>query len=190
MVSMNRLSADRRAQVVKTICEGNSIRATVRITGVSKNTVVKLLTDLGTPCIEHQDQTLRGLKCKRIEADEVWAFVYAKAANVPEDKRGQFGYGDVWTHTAICADSKLIVSWLLGPRDHATAAEFMRDVASRLAHRVQLTTDQHHAWFSAVGRAFKGQIDYAQLRKIYGKSADTGRRGDTARPPSLAPHRG
>src|SRR5712691_9771829 len=160
---MNRLSTEKRKQVVACLVEGNSIRATCRMTGVAKNTVTKLLVDLGTACSIHQDRALRDLTCKRIQVDEIWSFVYAKAKNVPDEKRGEFGYGDVWTWTAIDADSKLCVSWLVGTREWETAREFMEDVAKRLQSRVQLTTDGHKAYLDAVDYAFGGGIDYAML---------------------------
>jgi hypothetical protein len=116
MVSMNRLSTEKRAQIIASLVEGNSIRATVRMTGAAKNTVVKLLTDLGAACAEYQDEALRDLPCANIQCDEIWAFCYSKAKNVPQEHRGTFGYGDVWTWTAICADTKLVPSWLVGER--------------------------------------------------------------------------
>jgi len=168
MVSMNRLTTAKRIQVVRALVEGNSIRSTVRITGVAKNTVVKLLADLGAACREYQDATLQDLDCKRIQCDEIWSFVYSKQKNVPLDKKDEFGFGDVWTWTAIDADSKLVVSFLVGGRDTEWALEFMDDVASRLANRVQLTTDGHKPYLVAVEEAFGGGIDYAVLQKIYG----------------------
>lgn len=165
---MNKLSTEKRSQVVAALVEGNSIRATVRMTGVSKNTITKLLTELGAKCAEYLDKALVNLNCKRIECDEIWSFCYAKEKNVPEQFRGAFGYGDVWTWTAMDAESKLIVSWLVGGRDAGTAYSFMDDLAKRLAHRVQLTTDGHRAYLSAVEEAFGSEIDYAMLVKLYG----------------------
>src|SRR6202795_5243581 len=133
MVSMNRLDIAKRAQVIASLVEGNSIRATVRMTGIAKNTVAKLLADIGIACEMYQNRVLRNLTCKRVQCDEVWSFCYAKQKNVPADKQGQFGFGDVWTWTAICADSKLICSWKIGTRGAATAYSFMHDLASRLA---------------------------------------------------------
>ncbi len=178
MVSMNRLSADRRAQIIGMMVEGVSIRAITRMTGASKNTVVKLLTDAGNACLKYQDKALRNLPCKRIQADEIWSFVYAKQKNVPQEKKGAFGYGDVWTWTAIDADTKLIVCWHVGTRDADAAYEFMTDVAGRLANRVQLTTDGHAAYLSAVDAAFsRGPgVDYAQLVKVYGTAPEAQRR--------------
>lgn len=166
MVTMNRLSIQDRIRVVAALVEGNSIRATVRMTGVAKNTVTKLLVDLGCACAEYHAEHVRNVDAKRVECDEIWSFVYAKAKNVPEAKKGEAG--DVWTWTALDSDSKLIVSWLVGGRDGATACDFMEDVASRLAGRIQLTTDGHKVYLEAVEAAFGGAIDYAMLVKKYG----------------------
>jgi IS1 family transposase len=165
---MNRLSEAQRVQVISALVEGNSIRATVRMTGVAKNTVIKLLAEVGLACTQYQSRVFRNLPCRRIQADEAWCFCYAKDKNVPEELRGTFGYGDVWTWTAICADTKLVPSWLVGRRDARTASVFMHDLASRLAKRVQLTTDGHRVYLEAVERAFGSEIDYAMLVKIYG----------------------
>ena len=173
---MNKLSNAKRSQVVASLVEGNSIRATCRMTKVSKPTVIKLLVDIGGICAAYQDEVLRNLPCKRIEADEIWSFVHAKAKNVPDDKRGQFGYGDVWTFLAICADSKLVPSWRIGPRDVGTATDFMQDLAGRLSNRVQLTTDGHGMYLAAVEDAFAHQIDFAQLIKVYGPNPEPQRR--------------
>jgi len=171
---MNKLSTEKRSQVVSALVEGNSIRATVRMTGVSKNTIAKLLVELGEACADYLDKALVNLNCKRIQCDEIWSFGYAKQKNVPERFQSAFGYGDVWTWTAMDADSKLIVSWLVGGRDAGTAYGFMDDLAKRLANRVQLTTDGHRAYLSAVEEAFGSEIDYAMLVKMYGKDeADT-----------------
>src|SRR5262245_16732078 len=140
---MNRLTKDERAAVVAALVEGNSVRATCRMTGVAKGTVLRLLVDLGRACSDYQNNALRGLPCKRLQTDEIWAFCHAKEKNVPKELRGVWGHGDVWTFVTLCADTKLAVSWLLGPRDTATATEHMQDVAGRLSHRVQLTTDGH-----------------------------------------------
>src|ERR1700733_4170728 len=125
MVTMNTLTVERRSQVIASLVEGNSIRATVRMTGVAKNTVAKLLVDLGAACSEYQDKTFRKLGCKRIQCDEIWSFCYAKQKNVPADKQGQFGYGDVWTWTALCADTKLICCWQIGTRGASSAYALM-----------------------------------------------------------------
>jgi len=138
------------------------------MTGASKVTILRLLESLGAACSEYQDKTLRNLTSKRIQCDEIWQFCYAKENNVPADKRGQFGFGDVWTWAAMDADTKLVITWTLGTRDAGTAFEFMHDLAGRLAHRVQLTTDGHRAYLSAVESAFGSEIDYAMLVKMYG----------------------
>ncbi len=169
---MNKLSIERRARIIGCLAEGNSIRATARMTDSAKNTVVKLLVDIGQACAEYQDRTLRNLKCKRLQCDEIWSFCYAKEKNVPEDKKGQFGYGDVWTWTAICAESKLVPAWLVGDRTAETASVFMEDLASRFKHRVQLTTDGHKAYLEAVEGAFGADIDYVMLIKLYGEIID------------------
>ena len=159
--------------VVKALVEGCSIRATVRMTSVAKNTVAKLLVDLGDACSRYQDQTLRNLPCKRLQCDEIWAFVYAKKKNVtPEILERNPGAGDAWTWTAIDADSKLCVSWIVGTRDAATATQFMRDIESRLASRIQLTTDQLSIYLRAVDTAFQGEVDYAMLQKLYAGGQD------------------
>jgi len=168
MVSMNRLDKSRQAQVIRCLIDGNSIRATVRITGVAKNTIVKLLAEIGPACSRYQDATLRNLPCKRIQADEIWSFVGAKQKNVPADKKDALGFGDVWTWTALCADTKLIVSWAVGDRNAGTAFEFMQDLAGRLANHVQLTTDGHRVYLDAVESAFGSRVDYSMLIKLYG----------------------
>jgi IS1 family transposase len=170
MVSMNKLDNKRRAQVVAALVEGNSIRATVRMTGVAKNTIVKLLADLGMACAEYQDKAFRNLTCKKIQCDEIWSFVGAKQKNVPVDRKGEYGIGDVWTWVSMDADTKLVPSWLVGPRNTGAAYEFIHDLAGRLANKVQLTTDGHRPYLEAVESAFGGDIDYAMLIKIYGKS--------------------
>jgi len=165
---MNRLSQEQRVQVIAALVEGNSIRATVRMIGVAKNTVIKLLAEIGQACAEYQDRVFRNLPCKRIQCDEIWSFRYAKQKNVPADKQGQFGYGDVWTWTALCADTKLVPSWVVGTRDAGTAFEFIHDLAGRLKNRVQLTTDGLRVYLDAVESAFGSEIDYAMLVKMYG----------------------
>lgn len=168
MVSMNKLTDEKRAAVIRSLVEGNSIRSTVRMTGVAKNTVSKLLLDIGTACSQFQDQALRNLPCKRLQCDEIWSFCYSKAKNVPVEKKGQKGVGDVWTWTAICADTKLIPSWQVGARDAATAFRFMSDLSERLANRVQLTTDGNRVYVEAIEHYFGANIDYAMLIKHYG----------------------
>jgi IS1 family transposase len=167
MVSMNRLSPEKRQAVIAALVEGNSIRSTVRMTGVAKNTVTKLLVDLGTACSVYQDQVMRDLTCERVQVDELWCFVYAKQKNVPENKRGEAG--DVWTWIALDPDTKLVPTYRIGARDMVDARMFIEDLASRLANRVQLTTDGHVPYLTAVRATFKGEIDYAQLIKIYGR---------------------
>lgn len=167
---MNKLPTDRRAAILHLLCEGNSLRATSRITGASINTVTKLLVDAGQACSEYQDKALRNLPCKRVQVDEIWSFCYAKEKNLPEKFKGQPGYGDLWTWTAICADTKLVPSWLVGDRDGDTAKAFISDLAGRLANRVQLTSDGHKSYLEAVEEAFGADIDYAMLVKIYGEA--------------------
>lgn len=175
---MNRLTADDRARIVSCLVEGNSLRATARITGFARMTVEKLLRDVGAACRLFQRETLVNLPCKRIQADEIWSFVGAKDRNVPVEKAGQ--YGSIWTWTAIDADTKLCVSWLVGTRDAGTAYVFMNDVASRLRNRIQLTTDGNAAYLVAVDQAFGGDIDFATLTKVYGNDL-TERRYSPAR---------
>lgn len=138
------------------------------MTGIAKNTVAKLLLDVGAACAEYQDKHLRNITAKRIQCDEIWSFCYAKDKNLPASKRGQFGFGSVWTWTALEANSKLICSWMVGPRDGEAAMEFMRDLAGRISNRIQLTTDGHAAYLEAVEGTFGAEIDYAMLIKIYG----------------------
>lgn len=168
MGGMNKLSTAERVQIIAALVEGNSINSVCRMTGRSNNTVLKLLADIGKACAAYHNEHVRGLACKRIQVDEIWNFCYAKQKNVPADKRGQDGYGDVWTWTAVCADSKLIVSYLVGKRDSDCADEFMYDLAERLANRIQLTSDGFGAYKYAVRQAFDRDVDYAQLIKIYG----------------------
>jgi hypothetical protein len=167
MVSMNRLSTEKRAQIIGCLVEGNSIRATVRMTGAAKNTVTKLLADLGAVCAEYQDKTLRDLPCTVIEADEIWSYCYSKQRNVPDEHKGEYGYGDVWTWTALCADTKLVPSWLVGERTVDDCWTFMEDLKSRLAGRIQLSTDGHQSYVAPVGLTFRGDIDWAQIQKTY-----------------------
>lgn len=178
MVSMNRLDMETRCRVISALVEGNSIRATVRMTGVAKNTIQKLLLELGAACLAYQDRVFVNLTCKRIQVDECWAFCYAKAKNVtPEIAAKNPDAGDVWTWAAIDADTKLIPSWIVGPRDSASARMFVSDLASRLADRVQLTSDGLNLYLAAVERAFLGKVDYAILIKVYGNlSTDAQRR--------------
>lgn len=166
---MNKLNLDRKAQVIKVLCEGNSIRSTARITDTAINTVVKLLKEVGAACLEYQDKVMHNLPCKHIQCDEIWSFVYSKDKNVPAQHSGEFGYGDVWTWTAIDADTKLVPCWLVGSRDADYAHEFMNDLRERVANRVQLTTDGHSVYLNAVEDAFGADVDYTQLVKLYGQ---------------------
>jgi IS1 family transposase len=167
MFSMNRLSIERRAQILGMLVEGNSMRASARMASVSFNTVSKLLLDIGEAAAAYQDERLRGLDCKVIEADEIWSFVAHKERNKPDELKGTFGTGDVWTWTALDADSKLIVNWYVGNRAYEDAAAFMTDLSERVTGRIQLTTDGHGAYPNAVGLAFRHNIDFAQLIKQY-----------------------
>lgn len=173
MVSMNRLSTEQRARIIASLVEGNSIRATVRMTGAAKNTVVKLLVDLGAACAEYQAAELVDLPCRTIQCDEIWAFCYSKQKNVPDEHIGTFGYGDVWTWTAICADTKLVPSWLVGERTTDDAWTFLSDLQGRLAERVQITSDGLKIHVQAVDLAFGTEVDFAQLHKIYGPADGT-----------------
>jgi IS1 family transposase len=169
---MNRLSFEKRTQILKCLVEGNSIRATARICDVVKNTVIKLLCEVGEACSNYQEEHMRNLRCKRVQCDEIWAFCYAKEKNVPADKKGQLGYGDIYTWTGMCADSKLMISWMVGRRDAQTAHLFMSDLAGRLTSRIQLTTDGLHVYLNAVEAQFGPNIDYAMLVKTYGESSE------------------
>lgn len=165
---MNVLPLADKVSVLRCLVDGNSIRATVRITGVAKNTISSLLVRLGKACWEYQNQALRKLRCRRLECDELWSFCYAREKNVPKEQRGVRGFGDVWTWIAIDADTKLIPSWQLGPRNQEAAITFMQDLRGRLARRVQLTTDGLRFYFTAVEEAFGTKVDYATLLKKYG----------------------
>lgn len=171
MVSMNTLRADRRAQVVRCLVEGMSIRATVRVTGVAKNTVAKLLVDLGCACAAFHHRAVRGVRVKRLQADEIWSFVGAKKKNASPEQKAE-GWGDVWTWVGIDADTKLCVSYLLGGRDKGSAHEFILDCADRIVGRPQITTDALNAYPDAIEAAFGSEVDYAQLHKIYGAPAE------------------
>jgi IS1 family transposase len=171
MVTMRTITPSQRTQVVRCLVEGNSVRSTVRITGLAKNTIVRLLGELGCACAGYHNKHLRNLKVRRMQCDEVWSFVGAKAKNVSVEKK-QEGWGDVWTWTAIDADTKLCVSYLVGGRDGGWAKDFMEDCAKRIRNRVQITTDGHKAYLEAVENAFGADIDYAQLYKVYGAPSD------------------
>jgi IS1 family transposase len=164
---MNKLSREKQAQIIRCLVEGNSLRATTRMCDVSINTVTKLLVDIGSACADYQDRVLRNLKCKRVQCDEIWSFCYAKEKNLPADKKGKFGYGDIWTWVAIDADTKLVPSFMVGNRDLRTARIFIDDLKGRLANRVQLTTDGLRVYLDAVEGAFGSEVDYAVLMKLY-----------------------
>ena len=165
---MNRLTIEERAKILHLLCEGMSIRAITRLTGASKNTVAKLLIDAGKACAAYHDANVRDVKAARVQVDEIWSFTYAKQKNVATAKDAPEGAGDTWTWTAIDADSKMILSYLVGGRDAEYAMWFMDDLAARLANRVQLTSDGHKAYLEAVEGAFGADVDYAQLVKMYG----------------------
>jgi len=169
---VNRLSIERRTQILAALCEGASVNATARQTGVSKVTILKLLSEIGSVCLDYQRRALVNLPCKRVQCDEVWSFIQCKEARLDVDERDQ-GRGDCWVWVAFCADTKLVPCWHFGARDADAAAYFMEDLASRLANRVQLTTDGHRPYLSAVEGAFGWNgVDYAMLQKLYGPSID------------------
>jgi IS1 family transposase len=169
---MNKLPRDKRIQIISLLVEGMSLRAVTRVTGVSINTVTKLLIDAGKACSEYQSLVFRSLTCRRIQVDEIWCFCYAKQRNVETAKKAPEGAGDIWTWTAIDADTKLVPSWLIGDRSGETAKAFISDLASRLVTRVQLTSDGLKSYLQAVEQAFGGDIDYAMLVKHYGEAAE------------------
>jgi IS1 family transposase len=171
MLGMNKLTSAKRAQILSMLCEGSSMQATARVCDVAFNSIAKLLVEAGAACEEFHDKTVRGVRSRRVQCDEIWSFVYAKQRNVATAKAAPEEAGDIWTWTALDADSKLIISYQVGGRDGGYAHEFMQDVASRLANRVQLTTDGHRAYLDAVEDAFGSDIDYAMLVKIYGEVA-------------------
>lgn len=173
MFIMNRLPLEKRCQIIGLLTEGMSMRATSRLADVSINTVTKLLVDVGTACESYQLENIKNIRAKRVQCDEIWSFVGAKEANTPPNVRGQLGRGDVYTWVALDADSKLVISWLVGKRGTEYAHAFMNDVAARLAHRVQLTTDGHKGYLSAVEGAFGIDVDYAMLQKLYAGSGDS-----------------
>ncbi len=172
---MNKLPSAKRAEILGMMAEGVSLRAIARLTGASKNTIVKLLEDAGEAFSDYQDRALRGLTCKRVQVDEIWSFVHCKAKNVKTAKAAPKGAGDIWTWTAIDADTKLVPSWLVGARTAAAAESFMTDLAGRLADRIQLTSDGLGTYVSAVEAAFGGAVDYGMLQKIYVNEPSAGR---------------
>src|SRR6267378_991891 len=171
---MSRLGVTERAKILGCLVEGNSIRATCRMTGADKGTVIKLLTDVGAACKAYHETHVRNVPSRRVQCDEIWSFCYAKQKNVPADFKGIFGYGDVWTWTALDADSKLMVSYLVASREMHDAIRFMDDLQSRLANRIQLTTDGFKVYGIAVSEAFGADIDYAMLHKLYGEPKGDG----------------
>jgi IS1 family transposase len=173
---MNRLSPDRQAAVVRCLVEGNSIRATVRMTGAAKNTVTKLLVELGEACMAYLGGHIRDIRARRVQCDEIWSFVGCKQDNLPDEERGQFGRGDVWTWTALDADTKLMISWAVDNRTARAAEDFINDLRSRLATKVQLTTDGQKVYLDAVDIAFGPQVDYAMLVKVYGDESQAEKR--------------
>ncbi len=171
---MNRLSLQDRARILACLTEGNSLRATTRLVGCSINTVSKLLVEVGTACDLYQNETLRGLMCKRVQCDEIWSFVGKKERSLPRHQRGRDDAGDIWTWTAMDADTKLMVSWLIGKRDTSHGIAFVKDLAGRIANRIQLSTDGHRVYLKAVEEAFGGEIDYAMIVKMYGDAGGAG----------------
>lgn len=171
-VLMNKLTREKRAEILRLMAEGMSIRAIVRVTGASKNTVTKFMVDAGCAVADYQNRVLVNLPCKRVQVDEIWAFCYAKQKNVPTAKAAPEGAGDIWTWVAIDADTKLVPSWYVGGRDAGYAHEFIQDLAGRMANRIQLTSDGHRAYLTAVEAAFGGDVDYAMLVKLYGDAPE------------------
>jgi IS1 family transposase len=165
---MNKLDRETRAKILTLLCEGMSVRAITRTLGVGKNTVARLLVDAGVACAAYQDRVLRNLPCERVQVDEIWSFVYAKQAHVAGAKSAPITAGDVWTWTAICADTKLMASFYIGDRGYGCASAFIGDLKERLANRIQLTSDGHRSYLVAVKEAFGDDVDYAMLAKIYG----------------------
>ncbi|MGH6853800.1 MAG: IS1 family transposase [Aestuariivirga sp.] len=170
---MKRLNQEQRNRLLHLLCEGNSIRSVTRLTGASKNTVIKLMIDAGKACAAYHDANVRNVTAKRVQVDEIWSFTYAKQKNVPGAKAAPDGAGDTWTWTALDADSKMILSYFIGGRDGECAMWFIDDLRARLANRVQLTSDGHKAYLEAVEGAFGGEIDYAILHKVYGSSPES-----------------
>lgn len=169
---MNKLPLEKRCAIISALVEGNSLRWTSRMTGASINTVTKLLVDVGQACSDYQNRVMTNLTCQRLQIDEIWAYCYAKEKNVPAEMEGTFGIGDVWTFVAIDADTKLVPHWLHGNRTGCDAKSFVEDLAGRLAHRVQITTDGHRMYLEAMEAGFGGAVDFAQLIKHYGNPGD------------------
>jgi IS1 family transposase len=171
---MRTLSQEQRGRIISLLAEGMSMRAIARVTGIARNTVDKLLGDVGAACLSYQDEHLRNLPCKRVQCDEIWSFVYAKEKNVPKDLQGVPGIGDIWTWTAIDADTKLVPCWHVGNRRISDAKLLIGDLAGRLANRVQLSTDGHKPYLNAIEQHFGGEIDYGVIVKLYGSVNDKG----------------
>src|SRR5437867_1341232 len=169
---MNKLNCGERTAIISALVEGNSLRAITRMTGVHRTTIMNLLCDLGRACSEYQDKVFNNLSCKRIQCDEIWSFVYAKDRNCPVEQKANGG-GDAWTWVAIDPDTKLVPCWFIGQRDAGCAFHFMHDLKARLANKVQLTTDGHRAYLTAVEDAFGSEVDFAMLQKIYGVPQNT-----------------
>lgn len=176
---MNRLPAATRAKIIHLLVEGNSIRGTARIMDVSKNTVTKLLVETGQACQWYQDKVFRDLNCKRMEVDEIWSFCYARERNVPPEHKGELGYGDVWTWTALDPDTRLVPCWLVADRSAKSARAFIDDLASRMKNRIQLTSDGYRGYLEAVEMTFGADVDYAMLVKLYGDSPEQKERAIT-----------
>ena len=173
---MNKLPSEKRAQILHLLCEGSSLRATNRLADVAYNSVAKLFVDAVRACLDYQDRTLRNLKCRRVQLDEIWSFVYAKQKNVSRAKAAPIDAGDVWTWVAIDAETKLVPSWRIGDRSSETAIAFVDDLAKRLATRIQVTSDGHKAYLEAIEGAFGGDVDYGMLIKVYGPAPEGHRR--------------
>ena len=169
---MNRLPISKKVAVISALVEGCSVRSTSRLTGVAKGTILRLLTEVGSACARYQDETIRNVAARRVQIDEIWSFVGAKQKNVTTENAARGVVGDVWTFVAIEAQTKLVLSWLVGLRDAGCASDFLRDVSERVSNRIQLTTDGHRMYLGAVEDAFAGDIDYAMLNKIYKSTSD------------------
>jgi IS1 family transposase len=178
---MNKLPVAKRAQILSMLCEGASMRSVSRLADVSINTVSKLLVDAGRACSDFHDEMVQGVRSKRVQVDEIWSFTYAKAKNVASAKAAPDGAGDTWTWTGIDADSKLIVSWLVGARDAEYATAFINDLRDRIATRIQLTSDGHRPYLDAVEDAFGADVDYAILQKLYGADPENEKRYSPAK---------
>ncbi len=173
---MKKLSAEKKTQVIAALVEGCSIASVVRLTGVAKTTILRLLEEVGTACAQYQDAMVRNVTAKRVQVDEIWAFCYAKQKNVTIEIAAERVAGDAWTWVAIDPDSKLVITWLVGQRDAGHATEFVQSLASRLANRVQLTSDGHKVYLNAVIDAFADDVDYAQLVKTFGNDPEAQKR--------------